>query len=255
MLRGIDVSHWNNENMDITGADFVICKATEGTDFIDNTFQHWMKRTDEMLRGCYHFAAGQNASVEAFHFFNVTRQYTGDFAPVLDFEINIDRPVEWVEAFVNRYYELTGNYCTLYISASLCNLFDDSWISDFCPLWVAGYPQPYFTRWINHECPYKVGAWGKPDIWQFTSMLDFHNTKVDANIAYMSDIGFQALYGVSDMTESELKAIKMHTAYGDYTFGEIIPWIYSYVRDMQPVVFDLKKRVEKIEKMINDDND
>ena len=36
MLKGIDISHWQ-ANLDIasTGAEFVICKATQGTTFVD----------------------------------------------------------------------------------------------------------------------------------------------------------------------------------------------------------------------------
>lgn len=258
MLRGIDVSHWNSSELDITGVDFVICKATQGTTFIDNTFARWMERTSGMLRGAFHFADGGNPEREAEFFNSTTRNYLGDFAPVLDFEIETDNPVQWVERWISRYYELTGIWAVLYTGyqfpyPNMLNLFDDSWIPDFCPLWVARYPQPTITRWIDRQFSGNTGAWGKPDIWQFTSELDLHGAPVDANIAYMSEVGFKALYGVDDMTVKELLDTQIATPYGNITVRDALAWGYSYARDMQPVVFDLQKRVKELEKRIGND--
>lgn len=257
MLRGIDVSHWDPLDLNLSGVDFMIMKATEGITYIDNTFECRMMQTNKMLRGCYHFAAGNDARDEARHFDSVTHEYLGTFAPVLDFEIEIDNPVRWCEEFVDEYHALTGVYPMLYTGAhfpyqNMCALFDDSWIPDVCALWLAGYPAPQSISWIERDCPYPCGKWGKPDIWQFTSTLDLSGSAVDANIAYMNVTGFMALYGVDEMTVNELLDTKVHTAYGDLSVRDLLSWTYAYARDIQPVIFDLQKRVKDLEQRKND---
>lgn len=257
MLKGIDVSHHDPISLDVTGVDFVIMKATEGTFFEDNTFGYRMSRTPHMLRGCYHFAHGNDPRAEARHFDNVTHKYLGTFAPVLDFEIEISTPVRWCEEFVDEYHTLTGMFPMLYTGAhfphqNMCALFDDSWIPDVCALWLAGYPAPPINHWIDRECSYPCGKWGKPDIWQFTSTLDLSGWPVDGNLAYMTEAGFEALYGVDKMTVNELLDTKVHTSYGDLTVRDLLAWTYSYTRDIQPVIFDLQKRVKDLEQRKDD---
>ena len=257
MLKGIDVSHWDPLDHNLTGVDFVIMKATEGTEYIDNTFAIRMELASRILRGCYHFAAGNDPREEARHFDNVTHEDLYTFVPVLDFEIEIDNPVRWCEQFVDEYHELTGVFPMLYTGAhfpyqNMCDMFDDSWIPDVCALWLAGYPYPAINHWIEQSCPYPCGKWGTPDIWQFSSTLDLNGYVVDANIAYMNVTGFMALYGVDEMTVNELLDTKVHTSYGDLTVRDLLAWTYSYTRDIQPVIFDLQKRVKDLEQR-NDD--
>lgn len=259
MLRGIDVSHWDgNDGADVAAmadCDFVIIKATQGTDFLDCAFADNVANVRKLgkLMGVYHFADGNDPEREALAFAKTIDNLLGECVPVLDFEINTVPTVDWCESFIGKFMEITGIVPTLYISASLCILFNDSWIPDYCPLWVAGYPQPQYSNWITRECPYNVGKWGKPDIWQFTSLLDLHGRSYDGNIAYMDVKGFLALYGLGKtMTENELKEMLIATPYGNVKFSEAIGWIYGYVRDMQPVVFDLQKRVKELERKTDD---
>lgn len=257
MLKGIDVSHWDPISIDVTGVDFVIMKATEGTEYVDNTFKYRIDIASNMLRGCYHFAAGQDPRAEARHFDNVTHKYLGTFAPVLDFEIETGNPVRWCEEFIDEYHTLTGVFPMLYTGAhfphqNMCALFDDSWIPDVCALWIAGYPDPPINHWIERECPYPCGKWGKPDMWQFTSTLDLSGCAVDGNLADMTKTGFEALYGVDDMTVNELLDTKVHTSYGDLTVRDLLAWTYSYTRDIQPVIFDLQKRIKDLEQRKDD---
>lgn len=254
MFRGIDISHWDGDISIDENIDFIIVKATEGVNYIDNTFASNVKKVRRLgkLLGAYHFAALENPAYEAQFFFNTIKDCM-PLVPVLDYETERSGMVEWCEKFIDRFYQLSGIYPTLYISAYLCNDFSGSWIPDFCPLWVAGYPTPEYSDWISRECPYNVGPWGKPDIWQFTSVLDYNGNKVDANIAYMTEIGFLALMGLEmNVNEliNELLGTKVHTSYGDFTIREILAWIYAYTRDMQPVVFDTQKRVAALEKRI-----
>ena len=260
MLRGIDISHWDDVNLHELKSeiDFVIIKATQGTRYVDHMFSTYLKDAIECgyMLGIYHFADGQNPQSEARHFYDNVKQYIGAFVPVLDYEISTDDDCYWCESFICEFERLSGVYPMLYVSASLTPLFNSSWIPDWCALWVAGYPIPQYSDWVDMECPYNVGAWGKPDIWQFTSTLKLpgKNGLSDANIAYMSEIGFESLYGgVGDMTVNDLLDAKVHTAYGDYTVRDILSWTYSYTRDMQPQVADLEKRVKSIEKSMKDD--
>lgn len=254
MLKGVDVSHWDS-GLQLDGSiDFCIAKITQGTSWVDGTFGAWMIQAHRLgIRlGAYHFADGQNPRDEAQFFWSMVKDLDS-IVPVLDFEISTDNDVAWCEKFMERFHELSNHYPMLYISASLCKLFDNSWIPDYCALWVAGYPQPAYDDWISRECPYNVGKWGRPDIWQFTSELSYNGHKVDANLAYMGELGFDALTMGADMTLQELMNAKVHTSYGDLTVRDIISWTYAYTRDMQPVVFDLQKRVKELEKKVDND--
>lgn len=190
MIRGIDISNWqaglNPGTLDI---DFAICKATEGTSFVDPEcykFIQDLKRNGKKW-GFYHFAGGGNAITEAEYFLQHTKGYDKQGIPVLDYEIwGNSGDVEWCEWFLMHYHANTGVWPLLYISASYCKDFQGSWIPDKCGLWVAGYPKQYTAYPVNHKMPYDVSPWKFAAIWQFTSSLNLDGTPLDGDYAYMS---------------------------------------------------------------------
>ena len=59
MLTGLDISKWQGADFNVdAAADFVICKATEGTGYVDplcDKFYQQAKAKGKLL-GVYHFA-------------------------------------------------------------------------------------------------------------------------------------------------------------------------------------------------------
>ena len=204
MLWGFDISNWQNGlNAGNLDCAFVIMKATEGTFFVDplcDIFVQQVKQAGK-LWGFYHFARENSPEAEAEFFHNETRGYDHQGVPVLDYEVwnlNYD-DVEWCERFMTRYHELTGVWPMLYISASHCSQFRNSWIPQKCGLWVAGYPDimpPDFS------CPYDVSPWEFAAIWQYTSSEVRQGHSLDANIAYMDDAAWFK-YAGAELPNSE----------------------------------------------------
>ena len=70
-MNGIDISSYQAElNAEIVPSDFVIIKATEGTNYINPT---WEEQAKQVLQSCkllgfYHFASTGNPIVEADFF-------------------------------------------------------------------------------------------------------------------------------------------------------------------------------------------
>ena len=190
MLKGIDISNWQAglvpHELPI---DFCICKATEGTSFVDRYCDGFVQDciAHDILWGFYHFNGNGNPHDEAEFFVENTRNYFGHGIPVLDFEVNTSDNVAWVEQFMVRVHELTGVWCMLYTSASWVPQFaDSSWLPQTCGLWIAGYPYPY-TDWTDDEMPYGIYPWEFAAIWQFTSSLQIASSfgGIDGDFAYM----------------------------------------------------------------------
>ena len=97
-VKGIDVSHHNNDiDWKVVGdqsgenkTHFCFMKATEGSDFVDKRFVHnWSEaKRHGIAKGAYHFYRPEIApEIQAKHFIQNVWLDKGDFAPVLDFEI------------------------------------------------------------------------------------------------------------------------------------------------------------------------
>lgn len=184
-MRGIDISNWQGgetpSNYDI---DFCICKATEGNNFVDDFCDGFIQDCirNGILWGYYHFAGDNDPREEAKFFWNNTLGYTTCGIPILDYEVwGRNDDVWWCEQFIEAYHDISGVWPMLYISASYCGAFENSWIPETCGLYVAGYPMEYMD-WIDREMPYSIYPWSFAAIWQFTSNLW---GKFDGNIAYM----------------------------------------------------------------------
>lgn len=195
-LKGIDISNWQN-GIDIgkLDIDFVICKATEGISYVDKTCDPYIQKAKSLgkLWGFYHFARENIAANEAEFFYKNIKGYIGKGIPVLDYEVwgKNSNDVTWCEQFIQRFYDLSGIWCVLYISASNCSKFKNSWIPEKCGLWVAGYPKSY-TTWASEAIPYNITPWKFAAIWQFTSSLRLngYNGNIDGDYAYMDSIGW-----------------------------------------------------------------
>lgn len=205
-MRGIDISNWQKGiTPSKTGVEFCICKATEGLGFIDKQCDTFIQNciANNILFGFYHFARENYAAQEAKYFYMNTKGYLKKGIPVLDYEVwgKNANDVKWCEEFIQEFYNLTGVWCVLYISASHCKDFKNSWIPSKCGLWVAGYPKN-FTSWTDQAMPYSIAPWSFAAIWQFTSSLKLSgwNGSLDGNIAYMDKAAWMKYAGSNAST-------------------------------------------------------
>ena len=114
-LQGIDVASYQ-ANMDVSTypCDFVICKATEGTGYVNPVCDvHYQQaKAAGKLLGVYHFArpdTGNSAEAEADYFLGNITSYLGEAVLALDLECkNWQNYVTWAQTFLDRVYAKTG---------------------------------------------------------------------------------------------------------------------------------------------------
>lgn len=237
MLYGIDISNWQSglqpskikKNSKGEKLDFVICKATEGTGFVDRYCDSFIQdcRKNKILFGFYHFAGHDDARKEAEFFYDNCKGYVGAGIPVLDYEVDNANNAQWCEKFLRRFHDLSGVWPILYISASRCSQYEGSWIPEKCGLWVAGYPYT-MASWTYDEMPYDVSPWENAAIWQFTSQLILQGYvgKLDGDVAYMSREAWSK-YAKSPSSakpaakpEKTLDDLVLETILGEYGTGK-----------------------------------
>lgn len=182
-LRIIDVSQWQGNF--VTDADGIICKATEGTGFVDPTCdaKYQMNKAAGKCLGVYHYARPDLCSAvdEARFFVENTKGYIGEAVLALDWEQpGTQGNVSWAKAWLDEVKRLTGIKPLIYMSASVVNQYDWSSVAkaDY-GLWIAGYPDNR-DSWDVPDFPYATGAWDGCAMWQFTSS----NGTLDRDIFY-----------------------------------------------------------------------
>lgn len=154
MLNFLDTSNWQGGyNPALTGADAVIVKATEGTNFVDPYCDAIIQQAIAagMPWGFYHFAGDGAATSEAAFYVDNCRNYFGQGIPVLDWEGN--QSVAWVNAFVAYVHEQTGVWPWIYANPWRFNQGD---VNPNCARWVASYPDVVSPTWSQAQgwdCP------------------------------------------------------------------------------------------------------
>ena len=212
-MNGIDISSYQAElNAGIVPSDFVIIKATEGTNYINPTWEEQagqVIQTNKLL-GFYHFASVGNPIAEADFFISVVKDYIGKAVLVLDFEAGAINAWGNVGArqFLNRVKEKTGVYPMIYMSAEVTRQFNWSTISNTNPLWVAQYasmnPTGYQSEpWTDGK---GYGAWSSAAIHQYSSAgsLANWNGNLDINLAYINANQWKALASPSGADNSSI---------------------------------------------------
>ena len=190
-LNGIDIaSYQTGIDLSVVPCDFVICKATEGTGYVnpdcDRAYQQ--AKANGKLLGVYHYANGGSAIAEADYFLNNIQGYIGEAILCLDWEhqnnalCGTGGPARtWISNWCNRIVERTGVKPLIYASASLYN--EVSGIGDY-GLWIAQYANNNATGYQEH--PWNEDAYTCA-IRQYTSSgrLAGYNGNLDLDIAYM----------------------------------------------------------------------
>lgn len=174
-IHGIDISHhqgtidWaklRNAMIARNPVKFVIVKATEGADFIDEKFEdNFFQALDHgFIRGAYHFWSNSSTAREqAYFFLNHVRLENGDLPPVLDVETKPDQMSEeefqqeilaWLHIVEDKYHTKPIIYTNY--------KFKESYLSD-----ARFDDYPY---WIAHYYVNEVKYQGKWKFWQHTDV-------------------------------------------------------------------------------------
>lgn len=193
-LNGIDISnHQAGLNLAKVPCDFVICKATEGTSFVDKYCDGFIQKALKLNKkvGVYHFASGRSSGkAEADFFLKHVQGYVGKAILILDWEADaVSKGVSYAKEFLDRVKEKTGIKPMLYSYNNCVNAYDWSTVkaADY-GLWNAGYYAGYKEMNYNPSAPIKgsLGAWGSCAMYQYTSSgrLSGWNGKLDLNVFY-----------------------------------------------------------------------
>lgn len=211
-LRGIDIASYQaGMNTADVDADFVIVKATQGTNY---TNPYMRAQADNAynsgkLLGFYHYAStncgGGNPIAEADYFVQQVGSYAGRALLVLDWEGiqngNFGRNDAWyVKTFLDRVYQRTGVRGVVYMSRSATSSADYSSVANAgYGLWVAQYlyydgrnqyPGYVTTPMTMHSSTAwsrgMTGAWSSPAIYQYTSEghVSGYSGELDLNVFY-----------------------------------------------------------------------
>ena len=209
-LNGIDIASWEKGiNLANVPCDFVIVKATGGKSYVNPEFKNQYTQAMNLGKcvGYYHFANESNragtAYEEAQFFLNQTKDYAKTGIPVLDWENDVNRGVNYAKEWLDIVYNAIGVKPFIYMSKSVCRNFDWSPVVNAgYQLWCAQYPN-YNTVNGYNTSPWTdnkgFGAWKEPKIFQYTEngRLSGWNGDLDLNIFY-GDIGQWNTYAGKD---------------------------------------------------------
>ena len=196
MLKVIDISNWQggiNLPALLLNVDAVVCKATQGTWFVDQFCDGWIQQCKVAKKpwGFYHFAEDGYATNEADFFIDNCLNYFGHGIPILDWEgvydeygnLIFDQPVSWVNTFVRRVHEKTGVWPWIYANPWR---FNQGGVEPNCARWVAKYPtvtSPSFELAETWSCPETDG---NVVAWQFCSdgRVNGYDEDLDCSLFY-----------------------------------------------------------------------
>jgi lysozyme len=193
---GLDISHYQGDL--IAGLEkkedslyFVICKATEGVDYLDSKFtSNWdLLKDKKVVRGAYHFYHCDLDAKQQAQFFAkvIMENYFLDAAqlpPVLDIENSsmdsncgdLKTAQENVLIFLKELQNITGRIPMIYTNKSTGNKYLNT--ADFAPypLWIAAY-----TRELSAD--YIPTAWNnKWTIWQRSESYSYQGENFDFDV-------------------------------------------------------------------------
>jgi lysozyme len=250
MIKGIDVSHWQNDidwkKVAKDGIEFAVMKATEAVGYVDPKLEENYKeaRKQGLLLGFYHFARGGDAHKEADFFLdNIPHLEKGEFL-VLDYEINIVKEAEWCKRFLDRVFDRTGIRPLLYTNeARVKSINWEPVVKGNYGLWVAKYG---VNNGKQNQEP-NIGQWPFAVMWQYTSRgsVDGIHGNVDLNVAYVKDVETLAKYGAPEdyvPDEEKIDGMKKELEEERTKNGELTRQLEEKTKEIS----NLKEKLSKI---------
>lgn len=202
-MNGIDISAWQRGiDLSVVPADFVIIKATEGTDYVsddcDRAYQQ-AKASGKKV-GVYHFADGQSSgAIEANYFIDHCSGYVGEAILILDWEADaLSQGPGYAKEFLDTVQSRTGVKPMIYMSGSVANQYDwSSVVAGDYGLWVAYYSIESINGYNPDAESYGLNYWSEAAILQYTSggNLPGYNGRLDLNVFYGDSNAWDAYAG------------------------------------------------------------
>jgi lysozyme len=209
MLTGIDVSHWEGEvdwpGVRSAGYRFAFTKATEGLNYLDDTFYANVAGAQAVgiPIGAFHFfRAAMPAQKQAEYFLRSISPLKLDLPPVLDVEENpvLSKPATAaaVKTWLDAVEQATGRKPIIYTGLYYWDgsVGNPGWAKDY-PLWIAQY--------ISGQQPRLPQSWSSWVFWQYTDKgsvpgcqgsVDLNYTSLsEAELMEMARMPFQAVVG------------------------------------------------------------
>ncbi|WP_109832101.1 glycoside hydrolase family 25 protein [Reichenbachiella versicolor] len=190
---GIDISYYQGSIMEKLPAhsdsiQFAICKATQGTQYVDPMFKtNWREIQQKgLLRGAYHFYdCSQDPKAQAQHFYTVIKDIKPyDIAPILDIEqgglVKGQTALELqkqIKNFLEELEKLSGRKPIIYSDyAFIQEYITDAKFSKY-DLWLAEYS--------GHQAPLIPNVWKQKGylIWQRSDNYHAFSTQIDLDIS------------------------------------------------------------------------
>lgn len=149
-IVGNDISNYQGQvdwKTYVKNSNFVICKSSEGTNYIDTWFGYnrTAARNAGLPRGWYHFARpdeGNSPEAEAKYFIDLMNgdpMQEGELA-VLDYEVTYNDPVGWCKKWLDTVSAALGVKPLIYLNQSLATSYDWQPVVDAgYGLWIAAY--------------------------------------------------------------------------------------------------------------------
>lgn len=162
-MQGIDVSSWQT-GIDVSKvpADFVIAKATEGTNYVNPDCDRVVQQCIKLGKcwGTYHYVDGSGAVAEADYYVNNVKGYVGRGILCIDWESGSNRAwgnYAYLETLVSRVIERTGIKPLIYVQASAYAPTAAVAQRHDCGLWIAQYADMNATGY--QDTPWNEGAY------------------------------------------------------------------------------------------------
>ena len=172
-MYGFDISNYQ-WTIDIAKihADFVIQKATEGTDFVDGTLTNHANQVLKAgkLLGLYAFSDGRDYKSEVNLFIKAVKPYFGKATFWLDFEGNaLKQGGQYARQWLEYFEKKTGHKIGIYMMLSAENSLNWSGVANRYPLWIAQYNNYYATGYSGRSLYGHLNWWKNWDIFQFSA--------------------------------------------------------------------------------------
>lgn len=193
IVYGIDVSRYTKDIVKYLpdSIQFVICKATEGIDYVDSYFYfNWQLLTEKnIIKGAYHFYVTDDDPLQqAMHFIATVKDvYGNDLAPIVDIEqlglsktkqLTPQKLQQELLIFLDHIAKTMKRTPMIYGNTSFLNQYLNDTIFQKFPLWIADYTQG--------QLPSIPKVWQKKGfkIWQKTDRFFIHNLDCSLDIFF-----------------------------------------------------------------------
>lgn len=215
-LNGFDVSSYQT-GMDVgrVAGDFVLVKATEGTDYTNPAFNAHVQQvlTSSKRLGVYHFIRNDvDVKRQADYFLTKVGRYVGQAMLVLDFEntngstIQNQTGVDLAKQWLDYVYDKTGVRPVLYTGVSCENSLNwSSVVAANYGLWIAQYNN---YNAVNGYAPRDL--YGSLKHWKTAVMFQY--TSAGHLSGWSEGLDFNVFYGDKSAWDKYAKSTKTSVA-------------------------------------------